>query len=175
VSSIFTIRPIQVNEYQILGTLMVDVYSRLKDFPSPTEQPEYFAMLARIGQLNTQPNTSVFVAIDDGGKVLGGVVYYSDMSEYGSGGSAIKQAYSSGIRLLCVDPEFRGMGVGKALTIRCIEQAKLDQNNQVILHTTQAMKVAWSMYDKLGFERSADLDFFQKDLPVFGFKLKLNR
>jgi hypothetical protein len=35
------------------------------------------------------------------------------------------------------------------------------------------MKVAWRMYEALGFERSPDLDFLQGELPVFGFRLKL--
>jgi hypothetical protein len=44
---------------------------------------------------------------------------------------------------------------------------------QVILHTTQAMQIAWTLYERLGFERSKDLDFVQGDLPVFGFRLWL--
>ncbi len=44
---------------------------------------------------------------------------------------------------------------------------------KVVLHTTQAMQVAWGLYEKLGFERSVDLDFMQVGLPVFGFRLRL--
>jgi ribosomal protein S18 acetylase RimI-like enzyme len=66
------------------------------------------------------------------------------------------------------------LGVGKALSNECIRLAKIDGNNQVILHTTQAMEVAWSLYTKLGFERSTDLDFSQEELPVFGFRLRLD-
>jgi hypothetical protein len=43
----------------------------------------------------------------------------------------------------------------------------------MVLHTTQAMQVAWAMYEKLGFTRSEDLDFEQEGLPVFGFRLPL--
>jgi hypothetical protein len=35
------------------------------------------------------------------------------------------------------------------------------------------MDVAWSLYTKIGFERSSDLDFSQEGLPVFGFRLML--
>jgi RimJ/RimL family protein N-acetyltransferase len=36
------------------------------------------------------------------------------------------------------------------------------------------MPVAWRLYEKLGFERSKDLDFSQDGLPVFGFRLWLH-
>jgi ribosomal protein S18 acetylase RimI-like enzyme len=104
---------------------------------------------------------------------VGGVVYYDDMSKYGSGGTATQEKNASGIRLLCVNPKSRGMGVGKALTNECIRLAKASGNKQVILHTTQAMEIAWSLYLKIGFERSADLDFSQEGFPVFGFRLML--
>jgi ribosomal protein S18 acetylase RimI-like enzyme len=63
--------------------------------------------------------------------------------------------------------------VGRALAQRCIALAREKGHRQVILHTTAAMKVAWRMYEALGFERSPDLDFLQGQLPVFGFRLKL--
>ena len=44
---------------------------------------------------------------------------------------------------------------------------------QLILHTTQAIQVAWALYLKLGFERSLDLDFSQEELQVFGFRLRI--
>ena len=44
---------------------------------------------------------------------------------------------------------------------------------QMIIHTTTAMQTAWKLYENLGFKRSADLDFLQEDLPVYGFRLIL--
>jgi hypothetical protein len=35
------------------------------------------------------------------------------------------------------------------------------------------MKVAWKMYEKIGFRRAKDLDFIQEKLPVFGFRLSI--
>lgn len=37
----------------------------------------------------------------------------------------------------------------------------------------RAMAVAWRLYEKMGFERSPDLDFDQNGLPVFGSRLRL--
>lgn len=167
------IREIARSEYDALGQLMVAVYANLAGFPSPSEQPDYYKMLARIGTFNERPQTCVLVALSQQGELLGGVVYFGDMAQYGSGGSAPLEKNASGIRLLAVDPRSRGAGVGKALTNACIQMARDRGHHQVILHTTQSMQVAWSMYDKLGFRRSPDLDFTQESLPVFGFRLDL--
>ncbi len=167
------IREIKREEYEPLGNLMVHVYSSLEGFPSPVEQPNYYEMLSNIGKLNEQENTIVLIAESTEKEILGGIVYYSSMAQYGSGGIATQQKNASGIRLLCVDTKSRGLGVGKALTQKCIKLAAADGNSEVILHTTQAMQVAWGMYTKLGFERSADLDFSQQGFPVFGFRYQL--
>ncbi len=80
---------------------------------------------------------------------------------------------ASGFRLLAVDPATRGQGIGKLLTKACIQMAKDEKRNQMIIHTTKAMQMAWKMYENIGFKRSKDLDFMQGELPVFGFRLLL--
>lgn len=161
-------------EASALGQLLVEVYAALPGFPTPEQQPAYYAMLREIVRFTERPGARVLVALDDAGGLLGGVVYFADMAHYGSGGSATQERNASGIRLLGVDPARRGQGVGKALTVHCIELARSAGHAQVILHTTGAMRPAWSMYEALGFQRSEDLDFLQQDLAVFGFRLKLS-
>lgn len=165
------IRGMLQEESEQLGQLMVEVYSNLDGFPTPSEQPGYYAMLANIGSFAEQKDTQVLVAISAEGELAGGVVYFDDMAGYGAGGTARAEKNASGIRLLGVDPRFRGSGIGKALTNACIKLARDSGHPQIILHTTQAMKVAWDLYQKLGFKRSTDLDFVQEELPVFGFRL----
>lgn len=167
-----TLRDARPEEFGPLGRLMVQGYASLEGFPKPEEQPAYYDMLANIGSFARKPHTRLLVAVD-GGTLLGGVVYFSDMAQYGSGGTATQERGASGFRLLAVDPAARGRGVGQALVERCIDLARKDGNVQVILHTTQAMQVAWRMYEKRGFRRSTDLDFLQGSLPVFGFRLRL--
>ena len=167
------IREVLRKEYELLGQLMIDVYSNLDGFPTPDEQPGYYEMLSKIGSFNEERDTKVLVAISPEGELVGGIVYFADMASYGSGGTATAEKNTSGIRLLGVNSKSRGAGVGKALTNACIKLAKDSGHSQVILHTTQAMQIAWKLYTKLGFERSQDLDFMQKELPVFGFRLRL--
>jgi GNAT superfamily N-acetyltransferase len=168
----FVIRTALPGEFCHLGELMVAVYSSLEGFPKRADQPQYYEMLAGIGQLAENPDTKLLVAVS-GAELLGGVVHFSDMARYGSGGIATQERNASGFRLLAVAPQARGRGVGAALMERCIELARGENHGQVILHTTAAMQVAWRMYERRGFERSADLDFLQGALQVYGFRLRL--
>lgn len=169
-----TIRDLRPEESDALGQLMVRVYSQLPGFPSPQEQPAYYDLLAHIGRFTAKPATRVLVALNGGGVLAGGVVYFGDMAHYGSGGTATAERNASGIRLLVVDPRLQGAGVGRALTVACIDLARAQGHTQVILHTTQAMQRAWGLYERMGFARSTDLDFLQQGLPVFGFRLPLS-
>lgn len=169
----FEIRNARPAEFAAIGQLMVTVYSQLEDFPTAGEQPRYYEMLANIGELTQKPATELLVAVSESGELAGGVVYFSDMQYYGSGGTAIQEKNASGFRLLAVAPSARGQGVGKLLTAECIRKARESGNSQVVIHTTKAMEVAWKMYEKFGFTRSEDLDFMQEALPVFGFRLRL--
>jgi len=169
----YTIRNANPSEFGEIGKLMVLVYSQLEGFPNKSEQPAYYQMLANIGELTKKPKTELLVAVSSSGKMAGGVVYFSDMAFYGSGGTATKEKNASGFRLLAVDPSTRGNGIGKLLTEECIRKARIHKNSQVVIHTTNSMQVAWKMYEKLGFKRSEDLDFMQEELPVFGFRLYL--
>lgn len=169
----FAIRDLRPGEAPALGRLLVDVYSRLEGFPGPEEQPGYYRMLAGIGDFAERDGVRVLVACAPTGELLGGVVYFGDMAQYGSGGTACEVRNASGIRLLGVAPAARGLGVGKSLTLACIALARQAGHAEVVLHTTQAMRLAWDMYARLGFERSGDLDFLQGSLPVYGFRLRL--
>lgn len=169
----FDIRNARPEEFPAIGQLMVTVYSQLEGFPTAEEQPVYYEMLANIGELTKKPATELLVAVSESAELAGGVVYFSDMRYYGSGGTATQEKNASGFRLLAVAPTARGQGVGKLLTAECIRKARENGNGQVVIHTTKAMEVAWKMYEKLGFTRSEDLDFMQEELAVFGFRLPL--
>ncbi|MDX8340440.1 GNAT family N-acetyltransferase [Draconibacterium sp. IB214405] len=169
----FEIREAKSEEYKAIGKLMVNVYSKLEGFPKKNDQPEYYKMLANIGEWCKKPCTKLLVAVDSEGEVGGAVVYFSDMKYYGSGGTATQEENAAGFRLLAVDPKLRGNGLGTEITLACIDKAKNDGVGELIIHSTEYMRIAWNMYEKLGFKRSSDLDFMQEELPVFGFRLQL--
>jgi GNAT superfamily N-acetyltransferase len=169
-NQVFIIRNAVPSEFEEIGKLMVRVFSQLEGFPKETEQPDYYRMLANVGEITKKPDSELLVAFSSEDKIAGAVVFFGDMKYYGSGGTATSVLNASGFRLLAVDPLYRGLGIGKLLTKECIRKAKDKNSGQVIIHTTLAMQTAWNMYLKMGFKRSEDLDFMQGELPVFGFR-----
>src|SRR5215210_2795567 len=142
-SAEYIVRNAAPGEFESLGNLMVEVYSRLDGFPKPDEQPAYYNMLANIGTFAAKPGTELLVAISKDGQIAGGVVYFNDMQYYGSGGTATTEKNAAGFRLLAVDTAARGKGLGKLLTNECIRKAKEKNLSQVIIHSTKAMQTAW--------------------------------
>lgn len=169
----YTIRNANLGEYARIGSLMVQVYSQLGGFPKPDEQPDYYKMLANVGEFVNKPGTDLIVAVSPEDHIAGAVVFFSDVKYYGSGGTATKEQNTAGFRLLAVDPLARGQGIGRLLTNECIARAKNKGLHQMTIHTTMAMQTAWKMYERIGFKRSEDLDFMQGELPVYGFRLAL--
>ena len=173
VNNIYKVRNAKPEEFKAIGRLMVHVYSQLDGFPKESEQPNYYKMLESVGDLTTKPDTELLVAIAPNGNIDGAVVYFGDMQHYGSGGTATRERNAAGFRLLSVNPDARGKGLGKILSLACITKAKERKLNEIIIHTTKAMMTAWKMYEGIGFKRSEDLDFMQGQLPVYGFRLNL--
>ncbi|TMM53909.1 bifunctional helix-turn-helix transcriptional regulator/GNAT family N-acetyltransferase [Maribacter algarum] len=170
----YSVRNAKPNEFKEIGDIMVDVYSSLKGFPDKDEQPEYYKMLSNVGELTKTKGIEILVAISKQEKIGGAVVFFNDMKDYGSGGSATKELEACGFRLLAVDSKLRGQGLGKMLTNACIEKGRKGKYKKLVIHTTKAMKIAWTMYEDLGFQRAEDLDFMQGELPVFGFRLEVS-
>jgi len=172
--SMLEIREAREQEYLPLGDLTVKVYANLLNMPGPEVMPDYFELLRDVAGRAATPSVKIFVALDDNQTLLGGVTYIGDMKYYGSGGTAGEVKNAAGFRLLAVNPDVRGGGVGRALTEHCINRAKQDGVDKVIIHTTQSMQVAWSMYEKIGFIRFPEIDFDQNGLAVYGFYLPVN-
>lgn len=168
-----TIRNATPGEYTAVGALLVNAYSQLDGFPSPAEQPDYYKTLANVGQLLQAPGTEILVAVDNDNTILGCMVYYANMQYYGPHEISIQEENAAGLRLLAVRPNMQGLGIGKQLTRAGIEKARAQGKVQVILHSTTAMKIAWAMYEKMGFTRSEDIDFVQSGLGVYGFRIVL--
>ena len=104
--------------------------------------------------------SEVYVAVDDRGRLVGGVTFVpspeSKMSEF-------DEPDAAGIRMLAVDPAFQAQGAGRALVETCIERARVSRRSKIILHSTPQMTVAHSLYGKLGFVAAPDLDLYFRD------------
>jgi GNAT superfamily N-acetyltransferase len=169
----YQIREANPDEYSQLGNLMVAVYAQLEGFPGPEEIPDYYDTLKNVGDLTENPKTKLFVAVSDRGSVDGGLVYYGDMKYYGAGGEATLNQHAGAFRLLAVNPNIRGKGLGKRLIQACFDQARKEGFDQLLIHSTKYMMVAWKMYERMGFTRFPEIDFEKSGVKVHGFRYEL--
>ncbi|MCD6068557.1 MAG: putative acetyltransferase, family [Bacteroidetes bacterium] len=56
------------------------------------------------------------------------------------------------IRMVGVNPTYRGQGIAKALTQMCIDFAKQSNEKTIALHTSEFMDAARHIYENIGFK-----------------------
>ena len=162
------IRLIEPDEYARLGALTVEAYTTLEGH---VHEPDYEEELADVRARAEAPSTEVLVAVDDVGRVLGGVTYIVDdespYAEYGLYGAAA-------IRMLAVDRTLQRSGTGEALVSECIDRARRSGRTDLVLHSTPWMLGAHALYQKLGFVRDESLDWdVNPEVHLLGFRLSL--
>ena len=140
------IRLVAPFELERVGDLVVNAYAALGELGG------YEAVLRDVADRARQ--AEVAVAIVDR-QVAGTVTYVGGLGPYAEG----EDPDAAWIRMLAVDPRFRGRGIGAALVGWCVTRAREDQRATVVLHTTDPMTDAQRLYARLGFERAPDLDW----------------
>lgn len=68
------------------------------------------------------------------------------------------------IRMVGVDPAYRGKGIAKALTNLCIDCARENDESVIALHTSEFMDAARHIYESMGFKILTEIP------PLFGKK-----
>jgi ribosomal protein S18 acetylase RimI-like enzyme len=53
----------------------------------------------------------------------------------------------------------RGRGIGQALMDECLRRARAGGATSIGLHTSDSLRAAVRMYERMGFERNPDEDF----------------
>lgn len=120
-------------------------------------QPEAWTALQHNirGALDASSNARRFVAELES-KVAGSVMLFPPAKDhYGDGGRMIWPE----VRLLAVDPDFRGQGVGTALLKACFATAREQGFEGIGLYSSASMRSALLLYARLGFEPVSRYDF----------------
>ena len=73
--------------------------------------------------------------------------------------SELERDGEAGIRMLAVDPAAQGLGVGRALTVACLDRAREEGRSGMALYTRPANAPAQRLYASLGFVRDPDRDW----------------
>lgn len=157
------IRPVRPEEYSELADLTVSAYDAVDHVDS-----DYEVSLRDVA--GRVAGAEVLVAVDDRG-LLGGITFVPD---HASPYAEFDSEHAVGIRMLAVQPEAQGQGVGRALIEECIERARRVGRHEIILHTGVEMVAAHRLYESLGFQRDTNLDWWATpSVELLGFRLKL--
>jgi ribosomal protein S18 acetylase RimI-like enzyme len=114
------------------------------------------------------------IVAEDDGHMVGTVLLYPAGTVFSSADGREVTLRWPEVRLLAVVPSARGRGVGTALMRECIRRARQAGAAALTLHTTDIMRAAMRLYERLGFMRASELDFHPApDLTVKGYRLDL--
>ena len=160
------VREVRPEEYGELGDVTVAAYRTVGE-------DEHDGYLDFVRDVATRAATCpVLVAVDENGRVLGGVTYVpgpgTPYSESETDGEA-------SFRMLAVDPAGgQGRGIGRALVQACIDRARADDRSRLVLLTRPRMTAAHRLYMAMGFRRAPARDWEpERGIDLLGFELDL--
>ncbi len=119
-----------------------------------------------------EPAQQIVAELD--GAVVGTVLLYPAGTVFTApNGTSVTLGWPE-VRLLAVAPAARGQGIGAALIRECIQRARQSGAGALTLHTTDMMRVAMSMYERMGFVRAPELDFRPAPgITIKGYRFEL--
>jgi ribosomal protein S18 acetylase RimI-like enzyme len=97
------------------------------------------------------------IVAERGGEIVGSVMLFAPSAD-AYGGLAERASWPE-LRLLAVAPTARGAGVGQALVDECVRRARESGARELGLHTSESLRAAVRMYERMGFERAPEHDF----------------
>ena len=158
----FDIRLAVPAEYDAVGDLTVDAYSH-----DGFVRGEY-AMTLRAAA-DRAAKAELWVAADPSG-LLGTVTYCPVGSVYREIGNDDEGEF----RMLAVAGRARGLGVGTALTQRCIDRTRELGQRRIVMSSATYMAAAHRIYERLGFHRLPERDWAPiPGVDLYAFALDL--
>jgi ribosomal protein S18 acetylase RimI-like enzyme len=162
------IRDARPEEAGRVALLLRAAYQQYQKFMPPDAWQFYLADIMDVRGRLTEGD--VMVAEKDE-RLVGTVTLYAKPS---TSGEAEWPEGWCGVRLLGVDPQYRGMGIARALMDECLAKCRKHGHKAVGLHTAEIMDIAKGMYERMGFKRVPEFDFHPRpDVVIMAYKLDL--
>lgn len=143
------IRAAQPSELAEIGDLRVTAY-QADGFLSGVST--YAATLRGLG---TGGDGEILVAVDDG-RIVGTVM----LQHWPDAGEVVRGPDEAEVRALAVPPVRRRKGTGRALLSTAIDLAASRRVRHLVLSTQPDMKAAHQLYERAGFSRLPDRDWY---------------
>ena len=162
------IRDAHAEEAPRVALVLRAAYTQYKS-EMPPDAWQYY--LADIMDVRARMKESQLIVAEVEGNLAGTVTLYTH------GRSQIEGNWPEGwggVRLLGVDPKYRGMGLGRMLMDECMRRCRAEGMKTVGLHTAPMMAVAKAMYERMGFQHVPEFDHHPRPgVTIMAYKLDL--
>ncbi|MED4584557.1 GNAT family N-acetyltransferase [Brevibacillus choshinensis] len=165
-----TIRDAHAGDRELLEKHLIEAYQQYEQKLSAKRWEMYKEEMKKsvAGE-----RTFAFLVAGFGDEIVGSVqLFASSEAAYGKPELAIDSPI---IRFLAVSPRARGKGIAVQLIRESIQRSLAVGASTLHLHTTDMMETAVKLYERLGFERAVDKDFFNGEATVKSYRLRLNK
>lgn len=152
--SSYTIRAVRDEERATARALTLAAYG---EYAEQMEPSAWAALREAITAALAGAGPVEHLVAERAGEVVGSVMLFPPST--GDTGSAGGRMRWPELRLLAVTPEDRGHGVGAALVRACVERARAAGAPALGLYTSNSMRSAIALYERLGFARVPEHDF----------------
>jgi GNAT superfamily N-acetyltransferase len=162
------IREVRPNEYEQAGDVVARAYAEYWRENDPGWQ-EHIDLVRDVG---VRVDRTVVLVATENDRVVGSATIELD----GVIGDDDREATPgvAGLRMVGVDPDLHGRGIGRALIEDVIARCRAAGKQMLILRTTPPMVPAQRLYVSLGFERAPDLDMpVNERMTMLCFRLRL--
>jgi ribosomal protein S18 acetylase RimI-like enzyme len=145
------IHPVRESEYAAAGEATARAYMEFAN-PRPAYWEPYLARIADVA--GRAQRTTVLVA-SVSGEIAGSATLELDgrMNPESTEPLAADEAH---LRMLGVDPAYRGRGVARRLVVACIDVARAHRKRLLTLETTAVMTAAQQLYASMGFDSAGE-------------------
>jgi len=161
------IREARDSDRDAIRKVLLDAYSQYEDVLPPDRWEAYRDNI--VASVEAEGPRVRLVAERDGNVVGSALLFDSSLAAYGHD-IGIESPI---IRLLAVSPCARGQGVATALLWESAKRALEWGADTLHLHTSDMMASAVRLYERLGFERAYDKEFYNGETLVKSYRLRL--
>jgi len=165
------VREATLDEHAEAGRVTAEAY---REFVGPGDE-DWERYLQRIADVADRADrTTIMVAVEEG-QILGSLTLELDgrVRDEGEEEQRPLEPEEAHIRMLGVDPAARARGVARARMAESEARARAAGKTFMTLNTTQRMKAAQRMYERLGYERAEDI-VFPDGFVLLGYSKKLS-
>ncbi|AJY73662.1 GNAT family N-acetyltransferase [Paenibacillus beijingensis] len=157
-------------EGETVAAILLEAYGQYES-ELPADRWMLYQEAIRASVHSEAPLAKIVAVLD--GEIAGSVQLFRTSHEaYGLDELDIQAPF---IRYLAVPPRFRGHGIATALIADAARRTAGQGATWLHLHTSDMMRSAVTLYERLGFERATNTDFHSGETLVKGYKLDLSK